>query len=38
MAEKKIHDSKTKTHLMKCAKKEFMEKYIESDLKYTRIK
>ena len=26
MAEKKIHDSKTKTHLMKCAKKEFMEK------------
>lgn len=26
MAEKKIHDSKTKTQLMKCAKKEFMEK------------
>lgn len=26
MAEKKIHDSKTKTKLMKCAKKEFMEK------------
>ena len=26
MAEKKIHDSETKIHLIQCAKKEFMEK------------